>query len=66
MRQARRQASEDLLAPLSGDQRRELIELLSVLDDALEEQRTRPGTSSGVNQAFTRSGGTRRERLRSS
>lgn len=34
MRQARRQASEDLLAPLSADQRHSLIELLSVLDDA--------------------------------
>ncbi|MFL6056601.1 MAG: MarR family winged helix-turn-helix transcriptional regulator [Actinoallomurus sp.] len=52
MRQARRQASEDLFAPLSGDERRALIGLLSVLDDALAEQPTRPGTSSDVNQAF--------------
>lgn len=40
MRQARRQASEDLFAPLSADQRRSLIGLLSVVDDALEERRT--------------------------
>src|SRR5215469_15358931 len=33
MRQARRQASEDLFAPLSGAQRGQLIGLLSALDD---------------------------------
>ncbi|MEV5752433.1 MarR family transcriptional regulator [Actinoallomurus sp. NPDC052308] len=39
MRQARRQASEDLFAPLSADQRRSLIDLLSALDDGLGERR---------------------------
>ena len=34
MREALRQASEDLFAPLSGDERRRLIELLSVVDQA--------------------------------
>src|SRR5215469_3390336 len=34
MRQARRQASEDLFAPLSPGERDQLIRLLSVLDDA--------------------------------
>lgn len=52
MRQARRQASEDLFAPLSADQRRALIGLLAVLDDALLEERTRPGPSNDVDQAF--------------
>jgi DNA-binding MarR family transcriptional regulator len=33
MRQARRQASEDLFAPLSGAQRGQLVGLLSALDD---------------------------------
>ena len=33
MRQARRQASEDLFAPLSADERDQLIGLLAVLDD---------------------------------
>ncbi|WP_345362981.1 MarR family transcriptional regulator [Actinoallomurus liliacearum] len=40
MRQARRQASEDLFAPLSADQRRSLIDLLFALDDGLGERRT--------------------------
>ena len=35
MRQARRQASEDLFAPLSGAQRGQLMGLLSALDDPL-------------------------------
>jgi DNA-binding MarR family transcriptional regulator len=52
MRQARRQASEDLFAPLSADQRRALIGLLAVLDDALLEERTRPAPSNDVDQAF--------------
>jgi DNA-binding MarR family transcriptional regulator len=35
MREARRQASEDLFAPLSGAQRGQLMGLLSALDDSL-------------------------------
>jgi DNA-binding MarR family transcriptional regulator len=35
MRQARRQASEDLFAPLSAQQRAQLMTLLSALDDPL-------------------------------
>ncbi|MCO5967759.1 MarR family winged helix-turn-helix transcriptional regulator [Actinoallomurus soli] len=39
MRQARRQASEDLFAPLTPGQRRSLVDLLSVLDDAKGDRR---------------------------
>ena len=38
MRQARRQASEDLFAPLSGAQRGQLMGLLSALDDPLGDR----------------------------
>ena len=37
MRQARRQASEDLFAPLSPGERDQLSRLLSVLDDAPDD-----------------------------
>jgi len=39
MRQARRQASEDLFAPLSPGERDQLIRLLSVLDDSPGDRR---------------------------
>ena len=38
MRQARRQASEDLFAPLPPGERDQLIRLLSVLDDAPDDR----------------------------
>ena len=38
MREARRQASEDLFAPLSGAQRGQLMGLLSALDDSLGDR----------------------------
>ncbi len=49
MRQARRQASEDLFAPLSAGERDHLITLLSVLDD-LSDDRTPPGSPASVRR----------------
>jgi DNA-binding MarR family transcriptional regulator len=48
MREARRQASEDLFAPLSSGDRRRLIELLSVVDQATA---TAPAGSACAGQA---------------